>query len=313
MNIFQNNATLCRHAFVNGEFVTRKLIMSIFVLLSLHLLVIDTAMAKKMGGISSGGSKFTGTGAAAGGAGAAAGYSTGSKFVGSGATYGPVQSSGAGYANSRNFASNSNMYGGRYSQYPGGGYSPFFYSGFFLYGGHRRHNHHPRYKDDDDFAFFNRVENGCELTGVDSYRTIDSDQIKNSSNSSWIGCSEEWKYNVAIVGDSNTSFVSPPLELYACDEGDTCSACQDELRGEKFDALTLTEFDYPNKTYLVDCFMPKNFTLVNEIFDCYNEECIFLSERYDYNSSSATTATGMFYWVVVTSGSIAMAMYSALA
>ena len=74
---------------------------------------------------------------------------------------------------------------------------------------------------------------------------------------------------------SNFTFISPPLELYACSENDSCSACEDELKGKEFDALTLEVLDYPNMAYPIDCYVPKNLTLVQENFNCVNDECIF--------------------------------------
>eukprot|EP00532_Pseudo-nitzschia_australis_P000907 CAMPEP_0168196754 /NCGR_PEP_ID=MMETSP0139_2-20121125/20718_1 /TAXON_ID=44445 /ORGANISM="Pseudo-nitzschia australis, Strain 10249 10 AB" /LENGTH=312 /DNA_ID=CAMNT_0008121017 /DNA_START=244 /DNA_END=1182 /DNA_ORIENTATION=- len=299
-------------------------------LLALSLLASTPTAAKSFGGGSKtgGGSSFGGSSYGGSKTSYGSGSSTGSFGGGmgktSGGTYGPMKTNGGGYANRNAFS------GAGYSRYPNYGYSPFFYSGFFLYSGHHRPN---RYRDqnkyknrtsEDDFNFedfFERVENGCQVVGVESYRTIDNN---NNSNSTWTGCSEEWHYNVEFVGNSTftpadvdpgiDAFVSPPLEFYACDVGDSCAACKDELRGDNFDALTLEEFDFGNKTYLLDCYVPKNHTLVNETFDCTNEECVFLSEKYDYMSSSPSILAGStMYWTMLLSSGIAVSMYSLLA
>lgn len=207
-----------------------------------------------------------------------------------------------------------------YNRYPSGGYGPGFYSGFFLYNGHYRRNNYyhnnQNHGDDNDYVednfedYFDRVEEGCEIVGVDSYRTIDS---FNTSDSEWEGCSEEWKYNVQVKGNaSDTSFVSPPLELYSCELYDSCAECQDELRGVNFYALGLEDFNFGNGTYLVDCYVPKNRTLVNETFDCTNDDCIFMSERYASSSSPSTAAiaTSVLYWTALVSSGIATSMFS---
>lgn len=302
-----------------------------FLLALLLLASTNTANAAKSFG---GGSKsFSGGGSSSGGSKTSydSGSSTGSFGGGigktSGATYGPVKSSGGGYANRNSFSQC-----GGYSGYPYSGYGRSFYSGFFLYSGyyrpHRHRNQNKNYEnetsDGDDYNFedfFERVVNGCQVVGVESYRTIDN---KDNSNATWKGCSEEWHYNVEFVGNSTftpadvdadiDAFVSPPLEFYACEEAESCADCKDELRGDNFYALTLEKFDFGNKTYLVDCYVPKNQTLVNETFNCTNEECVFLSEKYDYVSSSPSILAGStMYWTMLLGSGIAVSMYSLMA
>jgi hypothetical protein len=278
------------------------------------LVILGTATAKRYGGgFSSGSSTAIG----------------GSKTTGSRGPvsyYRPIQSSGGGYASSTRSA-----YYHPYNRYPNYGYGPSMYGGFFLGSSYRR-NHYGNSRNntnntDDDYdydTYFDRIENGCELTGVDSYRTIDT---SNNATSIWTGCSEEWRYSVRLVktmwsstSSSNTSsiasnftFLSPPLELYACSENDSCSACEDELKGKEFDALTLEVLNYPNMTYPIDCYVPKNLSLVQENFNCVNDECIFLSEKYDYLSSDAaatiiTTSTTIFFWTVLSSSGIGITL-----
>lgn len=278
---------------------------ALLLLVVLLTLASENASAKRYGG--------GGVGKIVGGskklAGKNAGASTGSLQ--------PVRSYGAGYADSSKFASTSTSYGGRYSRYPNGGYRSGSWAFFFLYGGHMRQttgsDGDDDGDDDDDYErFFDRLENGCQLTGVASYRTIDHnnpdapDSMSGRSSSAtgddddddWVGCIEEWTYTVEVVGGNatyDTVFVSPPVELYACDRNDTCAQCQDELRGTDFDALALeaVEFSGDANDPYVDCFVPKkNLNRVNKTFDCYNEECVFLSEKYEYVSSSAANGPG---------------------
>lgn len=232
---------------------------------------------------------------------------------------GPIQSYGAGYADKSKFSPGSNSYGGRYSKYPNGGYSPFLYSTLFLHSNNRR-----RYQNSDDKNtesdeyYFDRIENGCQLIGIESYRTIDnnnnelesfrlSNGVDNTTTDidDWVGCTEEWKYVVAVTfDDSNRTFVSPPVELYACDRNDMCSQCSDELRGPDFDALALEDEDFSSDDLsslpYVDCHIPKNLTLVNETYYCRNEECIFLSEKYAHLSSGAAAAPAPSFTAVGT-------------
>jgi hypothetical protein len=271
------------------------------------LVILGTATAKRYGGHFSvspniGGSKTTG-------------------ISGPVSYYKPIQSSGGGYASSTR-----SSYYHPYNRYPNYGYGPSMYSGFFLGSSYRRSqyasNRNNNNNDDDYDTYFDRLENGCELTGVDSYRTIDT---SNNATSIWTGCSEEWRYSVGLVktmwlSSSNTSsiadnftFISPPLELYACSENDSCSECEDELKGKEFDALTLEVLNYPSMTYPIDCYVPKNLSLVKENFNCVNDECIFLSEKYEYLSSDAaatiiTTSTTTFFWMVLASSGIGITL-----
>merc|ERR1712238_154949 len=112
-----------------------------------------------------------------------------------------------------------------------------------------------------------------------------------------------------LLSLQNFTFISPPIELYACSSAnDTCSTCQDELNGKNFDALTLealhTSTNGNNGTYLIDCYIPKNLTLVNDTFDCINEECVFLSEKY----RSGTAGTSPLWTTVASSSGIAVTL-----
>ena len=283
------------------------------------LVILGTASAKRYGGGGYGG----------GGYGANIGGSKTPGSIGFVSNSRPIQSSGGGYASSTRQP---------YNRYPNYGYGPSMYGGFFLGSSYRRSQYannrnnttsnNNNNNDDDYDTYFDRIENGCELTGVDSYRTIDT---SNNATSIWTGCSEEWRYNIGLVKTmwsssssssssntpsiaSNFTFISPPLELYACSENDSCSACEDELKGKEFDALTLEVLDYPNMAYPIDCYVPKNLSLVQENFNCVNDECIFLSEKYDYLSSDAaatiitTTSTTTFFWTVLASSVIGMTL-----
>ena len=285
------------------------------------LVILGTASAKRYGGGGYGG----------GGYGANIGGSKTPGSIGFVSNSRPIQSSGGGYASSSRSA-----YYQPYNRYPNYGYGPSLYGGFFLGSSYRRsqytnnrNNTTSNNNNDDDYdTYFDRIENGCELTGVDSYRTIDT---SNNATSIWTGCSEEWRYNIGLVKTmwsssssssssntpsiaSNFTFISPPLELYACSENDSCSACEDELKGKEFDALTLEVLDYPNMAYPIDCYVPKNLSLVQENFNCVNDECIFLSEKYDYLSSDAaatiitTISTTTFFWTVLASSVIGMTL-----
>jgi hypothetical protein len=273
-----------------------------FFLAFVFLVILGTATAKRYGGGFSSSSTIGGS------------TTTGSKGWPV-SYYTPIQSSGGGYASSTRSA-----YYHPYNRYPNYGYGPSMYGGFFLGSSYRRNQYNTNNNNDDYNTYFDRLENGCELTGVDSYRTIDT---SNNATSIWTGCSEEWRYNVGLVksSSSNTSssiasnftFISPPLELYACSENDSCSACEDELKGKEFDALTLEVLNYPNMTYPVDCYVPKNLSLVQENFNCVNDECIFLSEKYEYLSSDAaatiiTSTTTFFFWTALASSGIGIAL-----
>jgi hypothetical protein len=304
-------------------------ILSLFV--SVFLVILGTASAKRYGG--GGGGRYGGGFSSSKGTTAATNMG-GFKTPGSmgPVSYSrPIRSNGGGYASStRNQP---------YNRYPNSGYGPSMYGGFFLGSSYRRSQYgnnrsnttsnNNNNSDDDYDTYFDRIENGCELTGVDSYRTIDT---SNNATSIWTGCSEEWRYNIGLVKTmwsssssslsssntpsiaSNFTFISPPLELYACSENDSCSACEDELKGKEFDALTLEVLDYPNMAYPIDCYVPKNLSLVQENFNCVNDECIFLSEKYDYLSSDAaaniitTTSTTTFFWTVLASSGIGMTL-----
>jgi len=66
-------------------------------------------------------------------------------------------------------------------------------------------------------------------------------------------------------------------------------------------------------TYPVDCYVPKNLSLVQENFNCVNDECIFLSEKYEYLSSDAaatiiTSTTTFFIWTALASSGIGIAL-----
>lgn len=245
----------------------------------LHALAWKTASAKKYGGGGGGGGSL-GKGVGSGGGGGK--ISTGTAATPSGSMQ-PVRTNGAGYANSGKFAAASSSYGGRYSRYPNGGYRSSAWTFLFL---HQMHYRSGRGRDDDDYErYFDRIENGCQLTDVASYRTIDNDgdddsdasgslNVSSSSggdddDDDWVGCTEEWTYSVAVVDDGNDGsdrvFVSPPVELYACDRNDTCAECQEELRGADFDALALEAMDFSGESSdpYVDCFVPKNLTQVN--------------------------------------------------
>eukprot|EP00537_Pseudo-nitzschia_pungens_P012099 CAMPEP_0172395940 /NCGR_PEP_ID=MMETSP1061-20121228/22669_1 /TAXON_ID=37318 /ORGANISM="Pseudo-nitzschia pungens, Strain cf. pungens" /LENGTH=302 /DNA_ID=CAMNT_0013127677 /DNA_START=1 /DNA_END=909 /DNA_ORIENTATION=+ len=242
------------------------------------------------------------------------GSSTGSKWGSSGS----IGGYGGGYATQKGYQ-NGNY--GQYGKYPNGGYGTGFNKGFFLYNGYNHHNryrHHNNHKDDDDEFedYFDRVVDGCEIFGVDSYRTIDNSL---SADSEWQGCSEEWEYSVRVRGnESDISFVSPPLEFYACDEFVACGQCEDSLRGTDFNALGQEDFEFNKTTYLVDCYVPKNRTLVEEDFNCTNDECIFLSEKLASSSSSSSSstaamATTALYWTTVVSSGIVVSIFSLFA
>lgn len=120
--------------------------------------------------------------------------------------------------------------------------------------------------------YFDRVENGCVLTGVNSYRTEDVVDLD------WWGCTEEWNYTVAMADDPTITFVSPPFELYACDFHQTCAECASDLRGKNFNALTLEEYQ---GAFAFDCWVPKDLEGAHQNIECDNEECIFFSSKID--------------------------------
>merc|ERR1719491_2501485 len=231
----------------------------------------------------------------------------------------PVRSYGGGYASSNSFNTNRNQ--NSRSSYPTNGYNNnllYGVGGFYLGSSYRRNNYNNNNNEEDENydQYFDRMENGCQLTGVESYRTIDNNNNNNTSSPSiWTGCSEEWRYNVEVILNKATSssirvqnftFVSPPIELYVCSENDSCASCQEELNGKNFDALTLEALNTHNGTYLIDCYVPKNLTTVNKTFDCINDECVFISERYtsSVSSSSSSSRALSSFWttVVMTSG-----------
>jgi len=323
-------------------------------LLAIVVLAPDTASAKKSGGGGGGGSYGSGGSSSSGGGGGGwFGGGGGGSASSLSSTPVKIDSPGAGYANSNNFATGSSSYGGRYSQYPNGGYhnnnnnnggsssnsnsnsgmgagvgSAGMGAFFLSTRSHRRaYNDDGKYNNTDEY-YFDRVVNGCQFVGVDSYRTIDYEESTTTTtiddDDVWVGCTEEWKYNVVVVANSNrrlgTNFVSPPIELYACDKYDTCADCgaepDSELRGTDFDALRLAAFSYPEneaEDYYVDCYIPKNLTLVNEEYVCTNEDCIFLSEKYTeaVASSGVSFAVAAGNWMgIMAMGGIAMALYA---
>ena len=189
---------------------------------------------------------------------------------------GPIQGPGWGYANNK-FGTSDQSYDGRHHDYPFGGYRSSVPNIFLndLY-----------YREDvsvylDKNIYFDRVENGCQFTGVRSYRAVDNGEYDDNDTKNWAGCVEEWTYDMSVVNDpNNATFESPPIQLYACDENESCSECQDKLRGPKFNGLALEEYEYPEDTYFVDCWIPIDYDFVNEDFLCYNEECVYMSEKY---------------------------------
>jgi hypothetical protein len=290
--------------------------MVAFVLLQL-LLALGIATARKSGGGGGGGGGGKSYGGSSYGGSKNTGYGGGSKSSGTNTAYKPVyqpvRSYGSGYADKSKFA------GGGYGGYPNGGYRPSIFPFFFLGSGHR-HRHHNQNSDDNDYddddleLYFERVENGCQFTSINSYRTIDNenasvfdDTTNTTKITDWMGCTEEWKYNASVVGDPTRTFVSPPIELYACDEYDICSECEDELSGENFNALALETYEYPpDGTFAVDCWIPKNLTLAREEFDCNNDECIYFSEKYEAvsvenmeTSESGTSISSVVFLLVI--------------
>jgi len=291
--------------------------MVAFVLIQL-LIVLGTATARKSGGGGGGGG---GGGTRFGGSSSSSSSNYGSsKNTGYGGStntaykpvYQPVRSPGSGYADKSKFS------GGGYGRYPNGGFRPSILPFYFLGSGNRRHHHNRNSDDNDDDdddmeLYFERVENGCQFTSINSYRTIDNenasvfDNTTNTTKSTdWVGCTEEWKYNASVVGDPTRTFVSPSIELYACDEYDICSECEDELSGENFNALALETYEYPpDGTFAVDCWIPKNLTLAREEFDCNNDECIYFSEKYEavsmenVETDSGTSFSSVVFFFVI--------------
>jgi len=251
--------------------------------------------------------------------------SSGNKNIPMAAPATPVRSYGGGYASSNSFNNVNNRNQNSRSSYPTNGYNNnllYGMGGFYLGSSYRRNSYNNNNNEDDENydQYFDRMENGCQLTGVESYRTIDNNNNNNTSSPSiWTGCSEEWRYNVEVILNKATSssiqvqnftFVSPPIELYVCSKNDSCASCQEELNGKNFDALTLEALNTQNGTYLIDCYVPKNLTTVNKTFDCINDECVFISEKYTTSSSSALSS----FWttVVMTSGLAVTLFYSML-
>jgi len=251
--------------------------------------------------------------------------SSGNKNIPVAAPATPVRSYGGGYASSNSFNNVNNRNQNSRSSYPTNGYNNnllYGMGGFYLGSSYRRNSYNNNNNEDDENydQYFDRMENGCQLTGVESYRTIDNNNNNNTSSPSiWTGCSEEWRYNVEVILNKATSssirvqnftFVSPPIELYVCSKNDSCASCQEELNGKNFDALTLEALNTQNGTYLIDCYVPKNLTTVNKTFDCINDECVFISEKYTTSSSSALSS----FWttVVMTSGLAVTLFYSML-
>jgi len=313
---------------------------ALMILLIVLLLLVDTTIAAKTGygssgggssnSFSSGGTSSYGFGGTSTTTSSGSSSSSLSSFGSSSSTRSPVRTYGGGYATPSS-ATNS-----RSNLYPNQGFNLkrlYGVGGFYLGSSYmrrrrnelRKENRTYDYNNEDEDEnydhYFDRIENGCQLTGVESYRTID-----NNATSLWSGCSEEWQYKVEVVGGilttqsssttsrdllslQNFTFISPPIELYACSSAnDTCSTCQDELKGKNFDALTLkalnTSTTNGNGTYLIDCYIPKNLTLVNDTFDCINEECVFLSEKY----TSDTAGTSPLWTTVASSSGIAVTL-----
>mmetsp|Transcript_18359 Transcript_18359/g.18573 ORF Transcript_18359/g.18573 Transcript_18359/m.18573 type:complete len:341 (+) Transcript_18359:34-1056(+) len=327
---------------------------SLLVLLVVILLLGDTTtivMAK--GGSRVGGGSFSSGGGSYGKSYAGStSTSTTSKGSSSGSWFGGSSSSSSSSSTARGSSSPVRSYGGGYasstntntrSQYPTQGYNKnllYGLGGFYLGSSYRRNN---RYNDNNNVnnnnndenyeEYFDRIENGCQLTGVESYRAFD-----NNATSLWTGCSEEWRYHVEVVGTTgesllsptqttmvrslalhNFTFISPPIELYACSSADdTCSQCQDELNGKNFDALTLEALllnsnssnngTASSSSYLIDCYIPKNLTLVNDTFDCINDKCVFISERYTSGASTGATSKSSFWTTVASSSGGALAI-----
>jgi len=305
-------------------------IRALMILLIVLLLLVDTTIANNGYGSSGGGNSnsFSSGGTSSYGFGgtstatSSSSSSSSSSFGSSSSARSPVRSYGGGYASS---TTNS-----RWNRYPNQGYNKnllYGVGGFYLGSSYRRNsrynnnnnvNNNDNNNDENYKEYFDRIENGCQLTGVESYRTFD-----NNATSLWPGCSEEWQYNVEVVGGiqttqssttirnllslQNFTFISPPIELYACSSAnDTCLTCQDELNGKYFDALTLEALNNStsNGTYLIDCYIPKNLTVVNDTFDCINDECVFISEKY----TSGTAGTSPFWTTVASSSGITVTL-----
>ena len=223
--------------------------------------------------------------------------------IGGGKSSTSVNSYGNGYVNPDKFSSTSQSYGGRYGRYPFGGYRRHFF-----YRPRRYGNRTSDSDDDDDYhEYFDRVVNGCQLTSVHSYRTVDiAQENATTRDDNWIGCTEEWEYEITYVDSENnttTTFVSSPIQLYACEKNNACAECED-LRGEQFDALTLEAFPTTNSTLkntnvLVDCFVPKDLNLVQNEFDCLNDACIFLSEKYETTQTSSISVTALIVYIAI--------------
>jgi len=285
--------------------------MVAFVSIQLLIALVGTATARKSGGGGGGNSFFGGSSSSSS---SHYGSSTNTGHGGSTNTvYQPVRSYGSGYADKSKFSGGGNSYG----RYPNGGLRPSMIPFFFMGGGNNR-RHHNRNNDDNDNdydydddmdLYFERVENGCQFTSINSYRTIDNenasvfDSTTNTTKSNdWVGCTEEWKYNASVVGDPTRTFVSPSIELYACDEYDSCSECDDELSGENFNALALEAYEYPpDGTFAVDCWIPKNLTLAREEFECNNDECIYFSEKYQAVSVETNSGTSFSSGISISS------------
>jgi len=287
--------------------------MVAFVSIQLLIALVGTATARKSGGGGGGNSFFGGSSSSS--SSNNYGSSTNTGHGGSTNTvYQPVRSYGSGYADKSKFS------GGGYGRYPNGGFRPSILPFYFLGSGNRRHHNNRNSDDNDDDdddmeLYFERVENGCQFTSINSYRTIDNenasvfDNTTNTTKSTdWVGCTEEWKYNASVVGDPTRTFVSPSIELYACDEYDICSECEDELSGGNFNALALETYEYPpDGTFAVDCWIPKNLTLAREEFDCNNDECIYFSEKYEAvsmatvetDSSTSSSFSVLFFLVIL--------------
>jgi len=292
IQINKNKSNRCSH---------RHATMSLLVLVVFLLVSTTIAKGASRGG---GGSSFS--------SGSSTYRGSSSSSFGSSGSRTPVRTYGGGYASTTN---------SRYqNSRPNNGYNNnllYGAGGFYLGSSYRRNNYNNNNnnnnnnEDENYDQYFNRIENGCQLTGVESYRTID-----NNATSIWTGCSEEWRYNVEVIDTgnqsssiSNFSFVSPPVELYVCSENDSCSACEDELNGENFDALTLEALNSTSGTYLIDCYIPKNLSVVNDTFDCINEECVFISEKY---SSAGATASSKTLWTILAISGITVTFYSML-
>eukprot|EP00535_Pseudo-nitzschia_heimii_P006041 CAMPEP_0197180800 /NCGR_PEP_ID=MMETSP1423-20130617/5281_1 /TAXON_ID=476441 /ORGANISM="Pseudo-nitzschia heimii, Strain UNC1101" /LENGTH=301 /DNA_ID=CAMNT_0042630925 /DNA_START=192 /DNA_END=1097 /DNA_ORIENTATION=+ len=201
--------------------------------------------------------------------------------------YGADLGPGGGYASGK-FDPLHQSNDGRHSEYPFGGYRSSFPE-IFLNDEYYREEETMNAMFNID-AYFDRVQDGCEFTGVSSYRAVDKGKYDDDDTENRAGCVEEWTYLMSVVNDpSGVVFASPPIELYACDENESCSECRDKLRGPSFNGLALEDYDYPDGNYFVNCWIPTDYDLVNEDFLCYNEKCVFLSERYDYEKPPPET------------------------